>query len=185
MLSRLFDPTLQLRVFRADDAAARFALIDGNRAHLRPWYEMVDRTRSVADSAAWIEDNSKRLKELGCCWSGISENGRLIGSVGVTAINEHNGWAEIGYWLGSDFCGRGIATRAVSALLEYLFDERQLHRVGLRTANTNVRSIALAKRLGFIHEGALRETSLFESARRDMLLFGLLRNEWTQRLESR
>ena len=53
-----------------------------------------------------------------------------------------------------------------------------MHRVGLHAAATNVPSIALARRLGFVQEGAIRESSLFEGQRRDMLLFGLLAAEW-------
>jgi ribosomal-protein-serine acetyltransferase len=179
MLDRDLGHGLIVRLIRPQDAAELFALINRNRAHLRPWFEMVDQTRTPADTAAWIERMHERRKtEPLRGWSAIVENGSIVGAVGVTAAQPEKEQAEIGYYLAANACGRGLATRACAALLDHLFRELKLHRVGLRLAAGNERSMRLAGRLGFVCEGLLREGDLFDGQRRDVLVCGLLAREW-------
>lgn len=69
----------------------------------------------------------------------------------------------MGYWLGKAFLGQGLATRAV---LEYLFAEETLHRVGVQGGVANRRSPALPERLGFTHEGTRRQPFKMPSVNR-------------------
>ena len=85
---------------------------------------------------------------------------------------------EVGYWLDAEHEGRGIASRAVAALVRAGFRERRLARVELRTAMDNARSRALAERLGFHREGILRNAQAFADRRVDMAIYAVLAREW-------
>ena len=111
--------------------------------------------------------------------AGIWDHGYLIGFCGLFDIDSAFLSAEIGYWLDKSVEGRGIMTRAARAVLKYAFDELKLHRVELRCAATNTRSIAVAERLGFRLEGRLVKGDRVSGEWVDFLIYGLLDEEWT------
>ena len=107
----------------------------------------------------------------------IRVGGRLVGSCGLR-ISAATRTGEVGYWLDADHEGRGIASRAARALVTEGFQERDLLRVELRTAVDNLRSRALAERLGFVHEATQRAAQIFSDRRVDMTLYAVLANDW-------
>jgi ribosomal-protein-serine acetyltransferase len=105
---------------------------------------------------------------------------RLVGASSLR-LNAPQQSGEIGYWIDADFEGRGLVTRAVSALIDQGFGPLGLHRVTLGTDAANHRSRALAHRLGFTQEGVLREANPASDGRHDEVLYGLLSHEWNKR----
>lgn len=77
-----------------------------------------------------------------------------------------------------DHWGQGYGKEALSLLLDFAFDELNLHRIQLTVFAYNQRAIRLYERLGFQHEGTYREFLHRGGQRHDMLLYGLLRHEW-------
>ena len=69
--------------------------------------------------------------------------------------------------------GKGYGYDAISVLLDYAFNELNLYRVQLTVFAYNTRAIRLYERLGFTREGAFRD-----GKRHDMILYGMLRQEW-------
>ena len=179
MLTRQLDSDTHLRLFAPADATDLFALIDRNRDHLRPWFEeMVDATQQPQDTAAWIGRMLASHAREPRGWSGVFRRGVLVGAIGVAEVELQKQSAQIGYYLAADACGRGLATMACRALLAHLFEEVGIHRVELRMAATNDRSIRLAQRLGFTCEGRLRDADVYDGQRRDLLVFGMLAPDW-------
>ncbi len=107
----------------------------------------------------------------------VRVGGRLVGACGLR-LHGLPGVGEVGYWLDAEHEGRGIASRAVGALVGAGFRERRLARVELRTSVDNVRSHALAERLGFHREGILRNAQAFSDRRVDMAIYAVLAREW-------
>jgi len=105
---------------------------------------------------------------------------RLAGAVSLT-ISGYTRSAEIGYWIDGEHEGRGLASRAVAAVLDHAFGSLDIDRVALHTDAANQRSRALARRLGFVEEGLLRQGLAFPDERRDEAVYGLLASEWKRR----
>jgi ribosomal-protein-serine acetyltransferase len=101
----------------------------------------------------------------------------VAGGVGST-LDLVNREAEVGYWLAETYEGRGIITAAVRALLGYLFDEVEVNRVMLRAAVGNMRSRAVAERLGFTLEGVQRQALILDEVPTDSAMYSLLASEW-------
>jgi ribosomal-protein-serine acetyltransferase len=74
--------------------------------------------------------------------------------------------------------GRGIVTRACRAIVSEGFSERGLHRIEIRCATGNERSAAIAKRLGFVHEGVLRDAEWLHDHWVDLNVFSMLEHNW-------
>ena len=83
--------------------------------------------------------------------------------------------AEMGYWLSEDFWGRGIATRAVTAMSEWAFDHYKLTRVFAMAFAHNSASIRVLEKSGFEREGVMRRSAIKNGAIVDQILFAKVR----------
>lgn len=106
----------------------------------------------------------------------------LVGSLGLR-IDRYARSGDIGYWIDGAHEGRGLTTKAAAAVLDEAFGRLGLDKVTLHTEVGNDRSRALARRLGFVEEGVLREAIAFPNERRDEVAYGLLASEWRNRAE--
>ena len=68
-------------------------------------------------------------------------------------VNKDNRNGEVGYWLGDDFTGQGLTTKAARAAISYLFNERNLHRIEMQCGVENQASRSVAQRCGLKQEG--------------------------------
>jgi RimJ/RimL family protein N-acetyltransferase len=102
----------------------------------------------------------------------------LLGLVIVHHVEAEQGRAEIGFWLAREARGAGLGTRAVTLLVDWLFDHRWLRRLELTTTPDNEGALALAESLGFRREGVLRQRVVERGKAVDIVWFGLLREEW-------
>jgi RimJ/RimL family protein N-acetyltransferase len=74
--------------------------------------------------------------------------------------------------------GQGYGSEAMALVLDYAFDVVGVHRVELDVYAYNEGAIRAYERLGFVHEGRLREVLLWDGERHDALVMSLLRPEW-------
>ncbi|HET6892158.1 MAG TPA: GNAT family protein [Pyrinomonadaceae bacterium] len=109
----------------------------------------------------------------------------VIGTATLFNFNFDNGRAEIGYSLARDHWGNGYCNEALTALLNYAFDELNLRRIEADVDPRNGPSIRTLERLGFQREGYLRERWHVNGEIQDSLFYGLLRREWENRGRSR
>jgi ribosomal-protein-serine acetyltransferase len=165
----------ELRRYTLEDAPELFALVNANRERLRRWLPWVDPTRTVDDERSWLA--SVIAVEDGMEGYGLFVDGRLAGGVGVT-IGPFNVAGDIGYWVAEAFEGRGLVTSACRAFIDFGFTDAGLHRIVIRAAPDNVRSRAIAERLGFTREGVAREEGLSADGFHDLVVYGLLAHEW-------
>ena len=174
-------PRLALRPFRRRDAAALYDAVAPSLPELRRWlpWAATEYTRAAAqhfvrDSvSAWVEgrafDFAVRTKD---------DPDRHLGNVSVWFTSHPNKVGEVGYWVRTDETGRGVCTEAAARVLQVAFEELQMHRVMLRIAVGNTASERVATKLGFVHEGLLRDEVKVGSRWLDHTVWGLLESEW-------
>jgi RimJ/RimL family protein N-acetyltransferase len=106
----------------------------------------------------------------------------LLGTISLTGIQPDHRHAELAIAIGrAADQGHGVGREATHLILKYAFDTLALHRIGLGVYAYNARAIRFYRRLGFQHEGTLREFVRRADGWHALLLFGLLRDEWRQR----
>ena len=105
----------------------------------------------------------------------------LLGSMILHSFDWKHRRCEVGFWLVPAARGRGVGSRAVALAVTWAFGELDLLRVELTTTPDNAAVFALARRLGFTHEGVLRRRNVERSARVDVVWFGVLREDWAGR----
>ncbi len=108
----------------------------------------------------------------------LRESGLLIGDCGMHFPGGEPHQAEIGFSLDPDFQGRGYASEAVTALLDYLFNSLGKHRVYATVDPRNQPSVALLERVGMRQEAHFRESLWFKGAWADDVVYAILDREW-------
>lgn len=101
----------------------------------------------------------------------------LIGTVTLVGFDWRSRRCELGYMLSPREWGRGLASEAVHRVLQFAFDELDLHRVEADVDPRNAASARLLERLGFVREGLLRDRWYTYGEFSDSALYGLLRGE--------
>jgi [ribosomal protein S5]-alanine N-acetyltransferase len=104
----------------------------------------------------------------------------LVGAVGLTIEPQH-ALAELGYWIGVPFWGRGYATEAARALLGFGFSAFRFHRIQARHLVRNPASGRVLQKLGMMHEGTLREATRKWERFEDVAIYAILAAEWNAR----
>jgi RimJ/RimL family protein N-acetyltransferase len=104
----------------------------------------------------------------------------LLGSVSLRRFVRDRR-AELGYWLGADAWGFGFATEAAGALLDFGFAELGLARIYAHVLEGNAASCRVLDKLGMINEGIRRQHVRKGKKLLDVVLFGMLRDEWEER----
>src|SRR5262249_8194112 len=110
----------------------------------------------------------------------LAGDGQLIGGIGLR-IDEHHRHAELGYWLGMPYWGKGYATEAAREMGRYGFEDLDLHRIYASHFKHNPQSGKVLLKLGMRYEGCQREHYRKWDAFLDNESYGLLREEWQAR----
>jgi aminoglycoside 6'-N-acetyltransferase len=108
----------------------------------------------------------------------LKETGLLVGDCAMKIDEDDERQAEIGFTLARAYQGRGIASEAVSCVLEYAFASLGLHRVIAITDCENAASVALLERLGLRREGHFRQNVWCKGKWGDEYLYAILHEEW-------
>lgn len=108
----------------------------------------------------------------------LKQSGEIIGAVGLFDLDKRNQKTEIGYWLGMEYWGKGVASEAVSLVVQYCFRTLKLHRVYAHVFVGNVASERLLLRLGFQWEGLERDCRRRRGRWMDSILYAILKSEF-------
>jgi diamine N-acetyltransferase len=107
-----------------------------------------------------------------------AETGEFIGLVRIDRIDSVNRNCAIGLDIVPAFRGQGLSTKVYDWLLDYLFNQLNMHLVFLEVLESNVRAQHIYERIGFRVEGRLRERVFRNGAFIDSIIMSLLRSEY-------
>ena len=168
---------LVLRPFRAGDAPDVERLAGAR--------EVADTTLNIphpyppGDAARWIAGHAAAWTAGTGAPFAIcrADDGALVGAIGLAVTQQHRR-AELGYWIGVPYWGRGYATEAGRAVLALAFERLGLHRVQAHHMTRNPASGRVMEKLGMRHEGlrrgAFRKGDRFE----DVEEYAILAGDW-------
>lgn len=170
--------SLSLRPLRLADADELFALTDANRAYLRQWLPWLDAIQSAADTRIFIQSVLRQMAEEQGFGAAIWHQGTIAGVIGYNSLDNVNRVGTLGYWLGEAHQGQGLMTAACRALVNYGFSGLGLNRQVIACATENHRSQRIPTRLGFRHEGTLRQAEWLYDHYVDHHLHSCLKQDW-------
>jgi ribosomal-protein-serine acetyltransferase len=176
-IHRLDDRRL-LRPVEEGDAEELYERAAADREMLAEWMPWAA-DATVESIREFARASRRRLADNEGFQTVIVEDGRIVGCVGFAALSWIDRSCEIGYWLAREAQGRGTVTLAARALTDHAVRVYELNRVVIRAGVGNVRSRAVAERLGFTLEGVLRQAERFGDGRYvDLAVYSMLASEW-------
>ena len=169
-------PRRPVRPWRAGDATSLVRHAN-NRA---VWQNVRDRfphPYTASDAKKWLD--AQESAELPLVNFAIDLDGEAVGGVGlVTGTDVESRTAEIGYWLGEEVWGRGLATAAVGSISRYAFESLEMIRVFAAVFDFNPASARVLEKAGFVREGVMRDAAIKEGRVVSMVVYGMTRDDY-------
>ena len=136
--------------------------------------------QSEADGSAWLQ----RMESLAAAGSAQQlvlarrDDAKVIGTVLLFRFDEISARLELGYVLGRVHWGQGLMREAIVAVCHEAFSKLSIRRIEAEVNPANTASNTLLQRVGFVHEGRLRQRWLSKGEAYDVNVYGLLASEW-------
>ena len=106
----------------------------------------------------------------------ITADGRVVGSIGIFRCdNIHFRTAEMGYYIGEPYWGKGMGTGAVRQACDYVFSNTDIIRIFAEPFSHNTASCRVLEKAGFAFEGLLRSNAVKNGRVIDMKMYSLIK----------
>lgn len=167
---------LSLRYARLEDAPALFGLAsDPEVTRYFSWGPY----RSEREAEAYITTlPGKRAQGAALEFVVVHSKTGVIGVTGLSEFSLRDRRAVVGTWLGRERWGSGANGQSKALVLGLAFRELRLGRVTAWCGTDNARSQKALEGLGFVHEGVLREWHVHGGDPKDVISYGMLRDDW-------
>jgi ribosomal-protein-serine acetyltransferase len=170
-----------LRPYQPGDGVQLWEAIEESRDHHLPWISWGEGHKLPADS----EESARKMQVRWLLREdlplGIWERttGRYLGAINLNRINWTVPSLELGYWLRKSAEGQGYMTEAGRMVCSLAFETLGVIRVEIHVASGNHRSVAVPRRLGFIHEATLCQSGrMITGELVDMMVFSMLQEQY-------
>lgn len=163
----------QLRPWRADERGLLCQRADNPNIAKNLW-DRFPSPYTPRDAEEWLNDHADK-PPLGGAYA-IEVGGEPMGTIAVhprADVERLSG--EIGYWLAQECWGRGIATAAVSAVTEAVFQHTSLLRIYAPVFSWNPASMRVLEKSGYVEEGILRRSIVKHGTLLDRVLYARTR----------
>ncbi len=172
------DDEMHLTLVDSKHAPELLALINRNRPYLRQWLGWLDMTRTIPDLENFIGSCVKEFEAKKGLSAFIWSHGTIVGIMHLKEVDHTNQKAMIGYWVGEEYRGKGLAKKACRAVINLAFKQWNLNRLEVRCAVENTASQSIPINLGFKKEGILRENEWLYDHFVDHSVFSMLKKDW-------
>jgi ribosomal-protein-serine acetyltransferase len=183
VVSILIDDELLLRSWQPEDALELYKATNASRQHLRGWLNWVDNSTKPEHASQFIQLTLQQLHAQEGLALGIFYKRQVIGGIGMHQWDHATKRAFLGYWISKEYEGKGIVHKCMSRFIDFLFEKAGLNKLEIHYMPQNKRSAKVAERLGFKPEGLIRQSHINNGIVYDLMITGLLKNEWTIDIE--
>lgn len=178
MFKYIVDEDIELKLPNVYDAEKFFELIDNSREHLSQWLPWVNSTKNVDTIKSFIDGVQQQYVSNNGFKAIIIYKGNFAGLIGYYDVDWNRKSICIGYWLGENYQGKGIMSKALKVFIDYAFNDMELNKIEIPVAEENFKSRALPKKYGFKEEGIIRDAEWLNDRYVNHVWYGLLKSEW-------
>ena len=165
--------TVNLRVMEKEDLALYAEWV--NNPDFYGEYDYVDQ-RAEAEIEKKFEGYSPENRRFVI----QKKDGTKVGIIAVEKHSDYGDFMEIGFDIIPDERGKGYCSEAVMITVDYAFLTNSIVRIQARTDTRNLSSQRVLEKTGFKKEGLLRKAAFIRGDWRDLFIYSILREEWTE-----
>ena len=171
---------LILRSFRHEDAESMFRnwLSDEEVQSMygEPTYTSLEQVNELIDRYISQTEEGRAFR-----WEVIEKtSGECIGQASYFLVDQNNHFGEVEYCISRTFQGKGYATEATRAVIDFGFEKIGFHKVQICCRPSNRSSKRVIEKCGFIHEGTLRDYFFRNGGYEDRMFFSILKSEYNK-----
>ncbi len=167
-----------ITVCSVSDAAVLFRTLEGNRLQLQDSFAWMDWAHSEGDVCRYLRELQTAFRtRTGACLK-IEVQGELIGILTLMDVEHLHRRARLECWLSAEAVGSGYMREAAMAVIAFVFQEWNLHRLEYRCPIRHRRAFRLGVHIGMQLEGILAEARQMGNQFVDQALFGTTRPRW-------
>ncbi len=173
---------VRLSAFDPEEMGKAFVRWNQNSEYFRLLNSSARPMKSAKSNAKWMEEEVAETSPANYYFSihTLAED-KLIGELGLDVVDWVGRDAFVGIGIGeTEYWSKGYGTDTMNVLLRYAFTEINLKRVTLTVFEYNPRAIRSYEKVGFRHEGHLRNLLNREGRRWNEVYMGILREEWME-----
>lgn len=157
------------------------AFDDRNREHLSQWRSTSEESNKdyKAQLLQWNQEFKEGKSVRFLLFMKDNPKGEILGFCNFSQIFRGPFQAcYLGFHIDKDFEGKGLMSEAVAKAVEYMFEEKKLHRIMANYMPSNKRSARLLHKLGFVVEGHAKKYLLINGQWQDHILTSLTNEKW-------
>lgn len=132
----------------------------------------VEATQAMFDGFAKQEDMVRFVIEV---------DDEVVGDCSLHDIDTHNRTCDVGISIGRPHWSKGYGQEALRLLVDFAFRHHNMHRVALEALADDPRAVGCYRKVGFVEEGRLRQRDWRDGEYHDVLIMGILDEEWSKR----
>jgi RimJ/RimL family protein N-acetyltransferase len=160
-----------------DDVPELYQSVRESIEDLRPWMPWCHSGYGISETEDWVEKQIVAFEARAEFHFAITLESQIVGVCGLNGISRVNQMANLGYWVRSSSCRRGIATQATRLLAEWAFRNTDLNRLEILVAIRNHPSLRVAAKAGAVWEGVLRGRLRLRDEQLDAVMFSIVRGD--------
>lgn len=166
---------LILRKFKIEDTDAAYNgwFTDSKCNKYLPWDLHVDINETHATLEKWIDEyyygSYKWAIEL-------KNTHELIGMIGTEEIYDKYNYLELSYIISSNYWGNGYGTEALKAIINYFFNECDVHLIEAKCMKSNLASIKVMEKSGMIKDASLKDRRINKVTNKyeDLVIYSII-----------
>lgn len=171
---------IQLVAPDAQYAEELHAIIIRENERLCEWLPWAHNYGSLEQSIAHTEQTKRNFEDKKGFGFTVIYNGKPVGKMGTHFIDYANKRSTLGYWLSEQTEGKGVITACVKSVINFCFEDLNLHRVEILCAIGNHKSNRIPQKLGFQLEGVFKKYELLPTGYVDVNYYALLKENWVK-----
>jgi RimJ/RimL family protein N-acetyltransferase len=155
------------------------------------WYQDIDELALIESNLPlpinsqslekfWQRDLEQNEPRTSYVYSICDEKGVPVGFTGLQDINFMYGSGVVFIFVQKESRRHGLALRSIALMLDMACDQLRLHRITTYVHSDNIPSMGLINRIGFTHEGRMREACFFNGQFSDVNVVSMLSREWQE-----
>ena len=164
---------ISIRKWKIEDAKELTNVIN-NKKVLDNLRDGIPYPYTVEDAKEYIMQNLNAKKDSQYSWAIVVDE-KVAGSIGVfRKDNIHCRTAEMGYYIGEEYWGKGIMTEIIKKVCKYVFENTDIIRIFAEPFSYNIASCRVLEKAGFELEGILRKNAIKNGKILDMKMYSIV-----------